>query len=71
MPSGQRVIPWSALALQFGSDYKLVRQFKAAFLAELRKVVTVYGGVQVEATDEGFTLVKPSLTHISKGKGNL
>lgn len=59
------VIPWSALALQFGSDYKLVRQFKAAFLAELRKVVTVYGGVQVEATDEGL-LVKPSLTHITK-----
>jgi hypothetical protein len=59
------VIPWSALALQFGSDYKLVRQFKAAFLAELRKVVTVYGGVQIEATDEGL-LVKPSVTHITK-----
>jgi len=62
------VIPWSALALQFGSDYKLVRQFKAAFLAELRKVVAVYGDVQVEATDEGL-LVKPSLTHISKKAG--
>jgi len=59
------VIPWSALALQFGSDYKLVRQFKAAFLAELRKVVTVYGAVQVEATDDGL-LVRPSLTHIGK-----
>ncbi len=59
------VIPWSALALQFGSDYARERDFKAAFLAELRKVVTVYGGVQVEATDEGL-LVKPSLTHIGK-----
>ena len=59
------VIPWSTLVLQFGSDYKLVRQFKAAFLTELRKVVTVYGGVQVEATDEGL-LVRPSLTHIGK-----
>jgi hypothetical protein len=59
------VIPWSALALQFGSEYTRQRDFKAAFLAELRKVVTVYGGVQVEATDEGL-LVKPSLTHISK-----
>ena len=59
------VIPWSTLALQFGSDYKLVRQFKASFLTELRKVVTVYGGVQVEATDEGL-LVRPSLTHIGK-----
>ena len=59
------VIPWSALALQFGSDYKVLRQFKAAFLAELRKVVTVYGGVQVEATDEGL-LVKPSAPHIRR-----
>lgn len=59
------VIPWSALALQFGSDYTRERDFKAAFLAELRKVVTVYGGAQVEATDEGL-LVKPSLTHIGK-----
>lgn len=59
------VIPWSALALQFGSDYTRERDFKAAFLAELRKVVTVYAGVQVEATDEGL-LVKPSLTHIGK-----
>jgi len=62
------VIPWSALALQFGSEYTRQRDFKAAFLAELRKVVTVYGGVQVEATDEGL-LVKPSLTHISKKGG--
>ena len=59
------VIPWAALALQFGSDYKVLRQFKAAFLAELRKVITVYGGVQVEATDEGL-LVKPSAPHIRK-----
>lgn len=59
------VIPWSALALQFGSDYAELRFFKRAFLEELRKVVTVYGGVQVEATDAGL-LVRPSLTHIAK-----
>jgi hypothetical protein len=59
------VIPWSALALQFGSDYAELRFFKRAFLEELRKVVTVYGGVQVEATDAGL-LVRPSLTHITK-----
>jgi hypothetical protein len=62
------LIPWSVLALQFGSEYRLIRQFKAAFLAELRKVVTVYGGVQVEATDEGL-LVRPSLPHIGKRGG--
>ena len=59
------VIPWSALALQFGSDYAELRFFKRAFLAELRKVITVYGGVQVEATDEGL-LVKPSAPHIRR-----
>lgn len=59
------VIPWMALALQFGSNYAQVRQFKAAFLAELRKVVTVYGMVQVEATSNGL-MVKPSLTHIPR-----
>lgn len=59
------VIPWAALALQFGSNYAQVRQFKAAFLTELRKVVTVYGKVQVEATDNGL-MVKPSLTHIPR-----
>jgi len=62
------VIPWSALALQFGSDYAELRFFKRAFLEELRKVVTVYGGAQVEATDEGL-LVKPSVTHIGKKGG--
>ena len=59
------VIPWAALALQFGSNYAQVRQFKAAFLTELRKVVTVYGRVHVEATDNGL-MVKPSLTHIPR-----
>lgn len=59
------VIPWAALALQFGSNYAQVRQFKAAFLTELRKVVTVYGMVQIEATDNGL-MVKPSLTHIPR-----
>lgn len=59
------VIPWAALALQFGSSYAQTRQFKAAFLKELRKVVTVYGGVKVDSVDSGL-LVKPSLTHIPR-----
>ena len=61
------VVPWAALALQFGSNYAQLRQFKAAFLAELRKVVTVYGKVQVEPTDMGL-MVRPSLTHIPMKK---
>ena len=58
------IVPWSALALQFGSNYAELRFFKRAFLVELRKVVLVYGQVQVEALDHGLML-KPSLTHIS------
>ena len=59
------VIPWSSLALQFGSNYAQLRQFKAAFIDELKKVVMVYGQVQVEVAELGL-VVKPSLTHISK-----
>lgn len=59
------MVPWSGLAMQFGSDYTRVRDFKAAFLGELRKVITVYGKVQVEATELGL-VVKPSLTHITR-----
>lgn len=59
------VIPWASLAQQFGSNYAELRNFKAAFLNELKKVVLVYGQVQVEITEQGL-IVKPSLTHISK-----
>lgn len=60
-------IPWAALAMQFGSDYARLRDFKAAFLNELRKVVTVYSSVQVEVSEDGL-VVKPSLTHIPQTK---
>lgn len=58
-------IPWAALAMQFGSDYARLRDFKAAFLAELRKVSTVYAGAQFEITDAGL-VVKPSVPHIAR-----
>lgn len=59
------VIPWEVLSMQFGSSYKLVRQFKAAFIAELKKVVTVYGAVRVEPLPEGLR-IKPMETHVSR-----
>ena len=62
------VIPWASLALQFGSDYSRLRDFKHAFIDELKKVVLVYGQVQVEVMEDGL-VVKPSLTHISKKGG--
>ena len=59
------LIPWAALAMQFGSDYARLRDFKASFLAELRKVVTVYAGAQLEITDAGL-VVRPSPPHIAR-----
>lgn len=58
-------IPWAALAMQFGADYGRLRDFKASFLVELRKVATVYTGARFDATESGLT-VKPSLPHIAR-----
>jgi hypothetical protein len=58
-------IPWQALALQFGSDYSRLRDFKAAFLVELRKVHAIFRQLQVEALEDGLR-VKPMLTHIPR-----
>lgn len=60
-------IPWAALAVQFGAEYGRVRDFKASFLAELRKVTLVYADARLEATDSAL-LVMPSKPHISRRK---
>ena len=62
-------IPWPALAVQFGAEYGRVRDFKAAFLAELRKVTLVYPEASLAATDTGL-LVKPSKPHITRRKAD-
>jgi hypothetical protein len=59
------LIPWAALAMQFGSDYGRLRAFKASFLAELHKVAVVYAGAQFEVSDAGL-IVKPSQPHIAR-----
>lgn len=62
-------IPWGALAMQFGADYGRTRDFRAAFLVELRKVAVVYGGAKVEPTEAGLIL-RPGTPHIAKsGRG--
>ena len=58
-------IPWAALALQFGSEYGRTRDFKAAFLDELRKVTTVYQGANVDPLEAGL-LVKPARPHVAR-----
>lgn len=61
-------IPWLALQTQFGSDYASnpqgVRDFKRAFLRELKKVHLMYK-VGAESGGAGLVL-RPSRTHIMK-----
>ena len=57
------IIPWAGLSMQFGSNYTRLRDFKAAYLTELHKVLTVYPQAKAEGLDDGL-LVRPSLTHI-------
>ena len=58
-------VSWDLLARQFGSSYTEVRNFKTAFIAELKKVVTVYAGAKVDAANAGLT-VYPMKTHVQK-----
>lgn len=61
------VIPWEALQLQFGADYKHTYHFKQAFNEQLLKVTQVYSGAKVEDDTKGL-LLRPSRTSISKTK---
>lgn len=49
-------IGWSDLAVQFGSDYKQVRQFKAQFLKELAHVLAVYPAARLDPGPKGLVL---------------
>lgn len=62
------VIPWDKLALQFGSEYKALRQFRAAFLAELEKVQLVYPGARAVPVEGGLE-VSPALSHVPRKRG--
>ena len=66
-------IPWTALSGQFGADYKVLRQFRAAFLRELKKVLVVYPEANVTAVEIGEAgsalRLKPSKPHISQRGG--
>lgn len=62
-----RVIPWAALQLQFGAEYATEgqgpRDFKRAFLRELKKVVLFYRKARFSVQDRGLVL-EPSPTHV-------
>jgi hypothetical protein len=61
----QTLIPWVSLQAQFGADYKDIRNFKVAFLRQLRNVLTVYRTAKVEPTPAGL-LLKPSPTLVKR-----
>lgn len=65
----ETVIPWPVLQVQFGSDYATdqqgTRNFKKAFLRELRKVALFYESANIEDVSPGLRL-KPGKTHIKK-----
>jgi len=59
-------ISWETLMLQFGSDYKEVKHFKAEFKKQLKKVQLIYSDVKIDASGRKTLLLKPSPTHIKK-----
>jgi len=61
----QTEIPWAALQMQFGADYKRTRAFKDKFLEALKKVELVYPELKADAGDKGLIL-KPGKAHIKK-----
>lgn len=63
----QTAIPWEALSGQFGSDYARLRDFKAAFQKELKKVLVVYPEARVEAgAEERGLILLPSRPHVAR-----
>jgi hypothetical protein len=62
-------VGWLGLQTQFGADYALdtqgIRNFKKAFLRELKKVCLFYPTAKLNITNEGLTLI-PSKPHIKK-----
>ena len=62
----ETIVPWSALAAQFGADYCREDNFRKAFLDALRKVLTVYCVARVKPTPMGL-LLEPSRPHVVCG----
>lgn len=56
-------VSWSQLANQFGSDYAVQRQFKAAFEKNLREVRILYPQANLTVMNSGLRLM-PSAPHI-------
>jgi hypothetical protein len=62
------VITWEQLQNQFGAEYGLKKNFKAAFNDALRKVQLVYPGANISTDDTGIILKTGSTSIPRKGK---
>lgn len=61
----ETVIPWAALAAQFGSDYGRLVDFRVQFMKALQRVYVVYKDARFSVEDQGL-LIKPTLTHVRR-----
>ncbi|MCF3643306.1 plasmid encoded RepA protein [Rhizobium sp. TRM95111] len=65
--SKRTTIPWISLSSQFGAGYASneqgLRDFRRAFLRELKHVVAIYNDAKLAATENGLVLY-PSPTHV-------
>lgn len=62
-----QLVPWSLLSMQFGSDYRELRNFTTALLRQLPAVMTVYPTAKVAVLEDGL-LLTPSPTPIPRRK---
>jgi hypothetical protein len=54
-------LPWELLQAQFGSSYTRQRDFKHAFIEQLRKISVVCPEARISVDDGGLTLEKSPL----------
>lgn len=61
-------ITWESLQMQFGADYQQTahgkRDFKRAFIRELKRVQVLYSSAKVD-TSTDYLILEPSKTHIA------
>jgi hypothetical protein len=55
-PGRPQLVPWPALAAQFGPDFARLRKFRERFLPTLQRVVAVYPGASIEVVERGLIL---------------
>lgn len=58
------LVPWGALQMQFGADYKRTIDFKISFKNNLKKVLVIYPEAKVIEKDHGLLLL-PSPPHVA------